>query len=195
MSVRLNLSFPHDYQVELIDLPPASEAVRHIYFPGAVKEGGRDGLIVKFTPKEGQPWIGTFAFGYASPKALTGVFSCPDKQSACVVAAGAGYIIRVNNPNTWEAVRSYPIVDVLVITERLLLVFIDFTTLAAYGPEGVAWKTARLSWDGLKVTEVTQEHIKGLAWDSPQGREVEFFVDVQTGHHQGGSSPEMDVNN
>ncbi len=69
----------------------------------------------------------------------------------------------------------------------------DFTKMSAYGSRGHAWTTSDLSWDGIEIVDVTSEQIKGLAWDSPQQHEVEFLVDVETGKHIGGSSPERYV--
>jgi hypothetical protein len=161
-----------------------------MYFPGASETGGRDGLLVAVIPTAAPPWIGVFAGGYASSSVLSGVFSCPDGRSLCVVSSGRGYIVRVDDPEIWMELRSFPITDVRAISEGDLLVFADFTTLAAYGQLGLVWVTEQLSWDGLKLTEVTPELIRGTAWDSPRDREVEFVVDVRTGRHQGGSSPE-----
>ena len=96
----------------------------------------------------------------------------------------------MNNPQIWETVHLFPIRDVRVILERKLLVFVNFTTIAAYNSQGIAWTTDRLSWDGLKIIEVTDNYIRGLAWDSPQGRDVEFVVELATGRHKGGASPE-----
>ncbi|MDY7078090.1 MAG: hypothetical protein SXV54_14340 [Chloroflexota bacterium] len=186
-NVLLDLTLPHQYDVELeVSLSSASKGIKRFYYPGAVERGGQDGLVVSVLPYKGPSWIGIFAPGY--PKATTGVFSSPDEQSVCIVSSGQGYIVRVDNPQVWEKAQPFPVWDVRVISERKLLVLADFTVLTAYSTEGIAWTTMRLSWDGLKITEVTSDWIKGLGWDSPRGREVKFVVDVQTGQHEGGAS-------
>jgi hypothetical protein len=189
-NVQLDLTLHHKYEVELeIELPTGlREGERRYYYPGASEEGGRDGLAVRVIPYEGLPWIGIFAPGY--PEARTGVFSCPDGKSICVVSSGQAYIVRTDAPHKWEKAPAFPVWDVRVVLERNLLVLADFTILTAYGPEGLTWTTARLSWDGLEITEISGDSIRGLAWDSPQGRNVEFVVDLQSGRHIGGSSPE-----
>lgn len=190
MRAKFDLTFPHQYEVEESqELPSGHTKVKHIYFPDGSERGGQDGLLIKITPHAGGPWLGTFAFG-AFPKAVTGIYSCPDEGSVCVVSFGEGYIVKANNPTIWEEVDACPILDVHVIVPKRLLIFADFTAISAYGPKGLAWVTSRLSWDGLKITEATPSYIRGLAWDSPQEREVEFLVDVKTGRHEGGSSPE-----
>jgi hypothetical protein len=65
----------------------------------------------------------------------------------------------------------------------------DFTTLAAYGPGGLIWRTGEISWDGVRVTDVIRNDIKGIAWSSPEQREVEFTVYLETGIHSGGAEP------
>ena len=72
---------------------------------------------------------------------------------------------------------------------KRILVFPDHTVLEAYGCNGFLWRTERLSWDGLKITEVAADIIRGAAWDSPANREVPFSVDTESGASKGGSSP------
>ena len=92
-------------------------------------------------------------------------------------------------PASYDMIRSIPIRDVLVVPEEPKLVFVDHTRLAAYGPRGFLWLTDDLSWDGLRVTDVTASMIRGTAWDSPANREVSFSVDTEDGASEGGASP------
>ncbi len=189
--IQINLAFPHRYEVEPEpELPSKPGEIKQIYYPGAAEKGGRGGIAVKIMPFEGPIWIGTFASGNY-PKTLSGIFSCPDERSICVVSSGQAYIVRTDAPQSWEEVRPFPVRGVHPILEANLLVFEDFTRLTAYGTGGVVWATPDLSWDGLKITEVTGDQIKGLAWDASQEQEVEFLVEVRTGRHTGGSSPRM----
>jgi len=190
--VLVDLSCPHEYDVQLIEeISSGSVSARHIYFPNPAKQTAQDGLMVKVMPSRGETWTGTFAFGYASPEALSAVLSVPDARRICVVSAGDAYVVSADDPEVWEKVESHPITSVRLIPESQLLVFADLTKLTAYGYMGRVWQTSRLSWDGLKILEVTSREIKGMAWDSPNGREVEFVVCLETGSHEGGSSPEV----
>jgi hypothetical protein len=172
----------------LEEWPPGRDAVRRIYFPGGSSEGGHDGLLVRVRPQQGNPWMGVFAFGFGS-KFPTGVFTCPDSLSLCVVAAGSGYIVRVDSPESGEPVRCAPVTDIRPMEERQLLLFADFTRLVAYGRNGVAWRIPRLSWDGLKITAVGRDS-SVVGWDAVNSREVEFVVESSTGRSTGGASPE-----
>lgn len=188
--MELDLTFPCKYEVEALpELPSGGVEPQRFYFPRMGEEGGRDGLLIKVSPEGGEPWLGIFAFGQNGPDALTGIYSCPNGVSLCVVSEGDGYIVRTDDPHVWKEVKAYPILDVRAIPSKKLLVFADFTEIVAYGVGGLAWKTSRLSSDGVKIIEVTADHIRGLAWDAATDREVEFLVDVNTGRHTGGSSP------
>ncbi len=188
--MRVDLSFPHEYEVEVLDeLPGAPGGPKQLYFPGSTKSGGRDGILVKVSPGEGPSWIGTFASG-GLRNGLTAIFSCPDRRSVCVVAAGNGYMVRADNPSLWKKLPSIPVLDARSIPDRHVLVFADFTKLVAYAPQGLVWITESLSWDGITITEVTPDSITGMAWDAPTQRQVAFSVNLTTGKHEGGSSPE-----
>ena len=90
----------------------------------------------------------------------------------------------MDEPHISEEIQSFPIVEAHSIFKNGILVFADFTGISAYGSKGLIWMTNRISSDGLKITEITDNYIKGLAWDSPRQREVEFLVDIETGQHQ-----------
>jgi hypothetical protein len=177
--------FPSQYEFEVLNEIPWGN-VRRFYFPGVQTEGGQDGLMVKITPPGNQSWIGVFAFGRIAPKAKNGVYTCPNDMQICVVSRGEGYIVRTDNPNCFEVVKARPISEVHIIIERKLIVFADSWQLCAYGEEGLVWQTDRLAWDGLKITEVTTDYIRGEV-DPWTDEKREFIVDIKTGRHRGGS--------
>lgn len=187
-----NLGFEASYRVEQLEGRPAGN-VREFRRPrraaGAgelVLETDSGSLWFEVIPANGEPWVGGFECG---PGGATGLFATPSPTALCVVAKGQGFWIPVQAAASYEMIRSIPIQDVLVVPGEPKLVFVDHTRLAAYGPSGFLWLTDDLSWDGLKVTEVTASMIRGTAWDSPANREVPFSVDTENGASEGGSSP------
>jgi hypothetical protein len=181
MDLRLGLTFPHSYQVEVLDELPGGLTSERYYYPGASTDGGADGVLIRVVPQGRHPWLGTFAFGRVSRTSVTGVYTCPDVNNLCVIAAGAGYIVDTRDPNVWEEVPREPIMDVRPILERSILVFSDITQLTAYGPDGISWTTRRVSWDGITIIRVDPEELVGSAWDAPLQRQVEFRVDLRNG--------------
>lgn len=67
-----------------------------------------------------------------------------------------------------------------------IIVFADYTTLVACGQAGMKWKTKRLTWDNLRITEVSDAVIAGQFWDTCSEATASFCVDLETGQHQGG---------
>ena len=182
----IDKTFGHSYECEQPAELPGTSLLAHYYYPGASRVAGRDGLIVEVRPDHGQQWLGTFAFGQIAPMGTSGVFTTPDPDRFCVVARGEGYFVSANAPESWERVQANPIIDVRPIGAKGIMIFADFTQLVAYGQTGLKWKSKRLSWDNLRVIEVTDTSIKGEFWDIRSETTARFVVDLATGTHLGG---------
>lgn len=76
-----------------------------------------------------------------------------------------------------------PVLGVQPLLKHELLVFSDLTGLAAYGRNGVAWRSKRLCWDELKILKVTENTIEGTGYDPTNSlsHESRFVVDITTG--------------
>lgn len=173
-----DLSFVHDYDVELLDCVPATGIPRYYYPPGS-SCGGRDGLIVRVeSVYSGQhSWIGQFAFG---DEGTSGVYAGPGKSQLSVVSRGEGYIVDVADPSNWQRIQAGPITQVIPVLSRGLLVFADPWHLCAYGSLGIAWGTVRLAADGFKIVEVTDDRITAEG-DSLVSELDTFSIDLASG--------------
>jgi hypothetical protein len=143
-------------------------------------------LVLQVTPDGGGQWVGEF---WGGAEGLDGVFATPNADTLCVVVKGQGYWVPVRAPTAFDVVRSIPIKRVLPIRSPAVLIFVSYTRLSAYGPQGFMWTTEDLSWDGLEILDVGAGTVRGTAWDSPAGRDTPFSVDIATGKAEGGSSP------
>lgn len=181
----LILPFEHEYECDVLSESTGPK----IYFPGASKEGGRDGLIVSIVPQNRTPWIGVFAFGELSPKGTSGVFSTPNPHRLCVVSRGMAYLVSAHAPEKWEIVPAAPVMDVRCVKKHGIIVFANFTEIIAYGSHGVQWRTARLTWDGMKVVDVTDDVLTGEFWDIQSESTQPFTIDLKTGESCGGIEP------
>ena len=190
-TLELEEPFFHNFECKHLDELPG-EVRRHYYYPGGTTKGGRDGLIVQVRPRSSDPWIGTFAFGNLSPKGKNGLYTWPDPQMLCVVSQGQGYLVRVDEPTNYEMIKVDPVLDVVPVAARKIVVFANHTELIAYGKSGPVWVTDRLSWEGIKLTRVTADHIEGEVWDPRIEANVGFKVDLSNGRHEGGSYEELD---
>jgi hypothetical protein len=180
----MQLDFPHEYAVAVIDDPGSERVIRIPATPEPV-----DAVYVRITPVGGATWVGAFARGFQTEDLVTGVYAWPDGLSLAVVSAGYGYVVKAADPSSWIRLQPMPITDVRVFPEHKLVVFTDFTHMFAYNGAKNLWKSDRLSWDGITVTKVATNHIFGIAWDAMQDKEVEFAIDVRNGEHTGGARP------
>jgi hypothetical protein len=142
-----------------------------------------DGLWLRVQAKSGKAWIGVFAFGYNSPPAFSRILSSPDSESMCVVSFGSAYIVDAEQPDEWEQLPISPVLDVRPVFKQKLLLFADFIRLVAYGTK-FAWRSPRVCWDGLKITNVTSDVVEGTGYDPTNAvtHESRFVVDLKTGH-------------
>lgn len=191
-AIELDTSFPHRYDAKVTGWHDTLSDVR--YFPA------RPELIVEVQPKRGQTWKGAFGHRGGGEGFITGLFTCPDPESLCVVCAGEGYLIEAKEPDVSMGVECAPIRFVLPFPSHNVLVFGNFTEFVAYGkagedflaPADVVWRSARLGWDDLEVLRVTEDRIEGQAWHAPEDKMVGFSVDVRTGEHEGGAYEELE---
>ncbi len=172
----IDLEFAHEYEVEEFrELPGTGKlGIPLIYFPQPKTRPEHDGLWVTIHPTDGRSWTGVFQ-GLDTSCAISRVVSTPDPERVCVVSGGLGYLVKANQPEIWEEIVVAPITDVRSLSEQALIVFADFTNLAAYTRNGLAWKTQPLCWDELKILRITASTLEGV------GYEAEFAVDIRTG--------------
>ena len=187
---RFDFSFPHNYEAKLLESAPPVHPVEKLYhYPAELEEGDRTGAYVRVAPSASAPWSGFFALGFDSAHVLNAIFSCPDRDSICVVAGGYAYVVKTSDPAQWVQVEQRPVTEIRALVELGLLVFIGFTSITALGAAGVEWTTGRLSWEGVRVTKIAGSVLEGVGWDAITDREVSFTVDLKTGKDTGGARP------
>lgn len=144
-----------------------------------------EGAVIQVAGRE-QSWIGNFQSGRFY-KGLTDVCPFQTDRSICVFATGQGYKVRLDSPRTYTVLDDiFPILGAHYIAEHDRIIAWDFLRLAAYSPHALVWRSRRISWDGLSITEVRSGFIEGHAWDAANESEVEFKVNLSTGEHTGG---------
>lgn len=155
------------------------------YYPGAsghgaVNTGSAQQLHI--APADGEPWIGVFSAGYDG--GLTKLLSCPNPHWLCMISRGACYFVDSRNPQDWREAGIFPVEHALAAPGAGLLLLAGFTDFEAWGIDGQAWRSARLSLDGLRGLRVEGMQLRGEGWH-PDCWE-EFTLDLRTGEHQGG---------
>jgi hypothetical protein len=187
---RLDFTFPRNYEAKLLEsAPPVHPLERLYHYPVELEEGDRSGAYLRVVPNDGPAWAGFFALGFESDQVINALSSCPDADSLCVVVGGYAYVVKATDPASWFRVEQRPVMELRPVVECALLLLTGFTTISAVGRGGLQWTTERLSWEGVSITEISGNNLRGLGWDALTDKQVPFEVHLQTGKHSGGARP------
>jgi hypothetical protein len=185
-----DMGFSRTWSVEILQTAPLISPARQYVWPmriaGEEDALARGALLLMVRPAGGGQYLVTCALGFRDPTMPTGVFGCPDADQICAVAGGYAYVASANAPEKCVQVGMKPVVEVHPAVSAGLLLFVGFHTIQAWGKDGMVWETGRLSWEGVRVTAVTEDEAVGFGWDLRGDVEVEFRVDLRTGGHVGG---------
>jgi hypothetical protein len=182
----LDLAFAHNWTVDVLDKRPLIAPARQFVYPQQAEEVEQGALELLVKPAEGDAFLATCALGFADPTAPTGVWSCPDPDWLCAVSGGYAYLIHTLQPQQRSMIPYRPVLNVRALPEQQLLLFIGHHSIIAWGPDGQAWQSARLSWEGIEITDIVGDTLCGLGWDLITESDVAFAIDLKTGEHTGG---------
>ena len=187
--------FPHAWRAELLSTSPPITPARRFTYPrqiaGEEDALARGALVVLVHPAAGGSFLATCALGFTDPKMPSGLFSCPNPRELCAVAGGYAYVLDTESPECSTHIPLKPVAEVVVLTAQELLLFVGFHEIVAWGTDGLAWQTARLSWEGICVTTVRADAngadaLRGFGWNMTTDQEIEFCINLRTGAHTGG---------
>jgi hypothetical protein len=179
-----------NWSAEVLKTPPLIAPARQFIYPkqiaGEEDALARGALQLMVRPASGGTFLATCALGFTNPSMPTGVFACPNPQEMCAVAGGYAYVIDTAQPEHCTHIALKPVVEVRVLLAQELLLFAGFHSMVAWGRNGAAWESARLSWEGIRITSIDGDVLCGTGWNLMTDREVTFSLDLRTGHHEGG---------
>jgi len=182
--------FAHSWTANALKTAPLIAPARQFTYPqqiaGEEDALARGALQLLVRPAAGGTFLATCALGFTNPSMPTGVFACPNPQELCAVAGGYAYIIDTLYPDYCTHIALKPVTEVRPLPDNNLILFIGFHSIVAWGPQGQAWESARLSWEGVRITEVAETTLHGTGWNLLTDKEVPFTLDLLTGQHQGG---------
>jgi hypothetical protein len=183
--------FSRTWAAEILTVAPMIAPARQYVWPmhvaGEEDALARGALLLMVKPAGGGSYMVTCALGFRDPSMPTGVYGCPDAEEICAVAGGYAYIANASRPEGCAQVGLKPVVAVHPAVEAGLLLFVGFHRIVAWGCAGQVWETARLSWEGIRITAIQGGEAVGFGWDLMGDVEREFRVDLRTGMHTGGA--------
>jgi hypothetical protein len=179
----VDLSFPHRWQAEVLTARPPILPARRFVYPREAEEVERGALEVLIRPDgdDGQKFLATCALGFRDPAAPTGLWSAPRPEELCAVAGGYAYLIDTTTPKLFTMIPYRPVMEIRPVAAEGLLLFVGHHSILAWGREGQAWESEKLSDEGLTITEVENGVLRGTGWEMKSDREKRFAVDLQTG--------------
>ena len=167
-----------NWTAALLPEPPLSGSLPEQHFDCG--SPGLSWLWVLFTDPTGEGrWAGCFRREQWGRDAIHLV---PAVNDALIVAGGQGYWVSLVE----KAVRfrASPIVVAATVPNRAMVVAADYTSVSLLLPEGVAWRSRRLSLDGISFSRVTFGTVTGEA-EAPSGA-VAFEIDLESRVASGG---------
>jgi hypothetical protein len=177
----IDLTFPHTWTAEILPRRPLILPTRQFVYPRQAEEVERGALEALVRPAGADPFLATFALGFADPAAPTGLWNCPDPDWLCAVAGGYAYLVNTNDPQQFEQIEYRPVLRVLAVSEHGILIFAGHHSLLAWSERGKAWQTERLSWEGVEITRIEGDRLEGTGWEMLTDTDVPFTIDLRTG--------------
>ena len=182
--------FASSWSAEVLRVPPLIAPARQYVYPMAIAGEedalARGALQALVRPAAGGQYLATCALGFTDPSMPTGVYACPNPDHLCAVAGGYAYLSDTAAPQTCTLLPLKPVVAVEPLPSHGLLLFVGFHAVIAWGRDGMAWQTARLSWEGIRLGGVEGGALHGFGWDMITDKEMAFAIDLRTGEHTGG---------
>jgi hypothetical protein len=187
MSGAVEVTFAHAWEARVLAARPMILPARHYVYPSEAEEVERGALEVTIRPgAEGgapvpQEFLATCALGFRDPLAPTGIWAAPNAEEICCVSGGYAYVIDTVKPERFTFLPLRPVLEVRAGADPAQLLFVGHRHIAAWGAEGLAWESEKLSDEGIAVGAIEGGRLHGRGWNLMTDREIEFVLDLRTG--------------
>jgi hypothetical protein len=187
----IDLSFPHRWRAEILSARPLILPPRHYVYPQQVEEIERGALEVLVKPMADdetvsvQQFLATCALGFRDSAVPSGVWTCPNPGELCAVAGGYAYLIDTTAPEQFTMIPYRPVLEVRALRAAGLLLFVEHRSILAWGAEGQAWESGKLSDEGITALRVENGILHGLGWQMATDEEMPFSLDLTSGKTAG----------
>jgi hypothetical protein len=180
----IDLSFPHEWEAEVLPARPLILPKRHFVYPREAEEVERGALEVMVRPAGSgvQPFLATCALGFRDPIVPTGLWSAPNPAEVCAISGGYAYLIDTTSPERFTMIPYRPVLAVRPAIDAGLLLFAGHRSILAWGTAGQAWESGKLSDEGLTITEIRDGVLRVVGWEMMSDSEKPFAIDLATGN-------------
>jgi hypothetical protein len=174
--------FPHRWQAEILASRPLIVPNRHFVYPTHAEEVERGALEVLIRPAGStQEFLATCALGFRDPAVPTGLWSAPNPDEICAVSGGYAYIIDTTGPERFTMIPYRPVLEIRPVPAQGLLLFVGHHSILAWGKNGQARQSEKLSDEGVTINAIDGHILHGQGWDMMTDKEIPFTLDLRTG--------------
>ena len=184
----MDFTFPCSWRAEILAARPMILPARHFIYPVVVDEVERGALEVLVHPEGAEPrtFLATCALGFRDPIVPTGVWSLPNSREICAVSGGYAYIIDTVAPERFTMLPYRPVLQIVPSAADNLLLFVGNRAILAWGENGEAWQSPKLSDEGITLTGIEGGRLRGTGWNMMTDKEETFTLSLRSGafHHK-----------
>lgn len=179
----MDLSFPHSWEAEVLAARPMILPQRHYTYPREAEEVELGALEVMVRPAacDAQPFLATCALGFRDAAAPAGIWAAPRPEEICAVSGGYAYLIDTQAPERFTMIPYRPVMHVRAAVAEGLLLLVGQRSILAWGRNGQAWESEKLSDEGVTITAIEGGVLRGVGWEMRSNTETPFLLDVRTG--------------
>ncbi|WP_417379908.1 hypothetical protein [Gimesia sp.] len=136
-----------------------------------------EGCVVRFRSDSGNEWIGNLQTGngYA-----TRIIEWNAAKAMFVIAGGAAYFIRPDQPESWICFDELGSDCILSPDEKIALLT-TYTEIVAIAMNGTELWRRDIAIDGIEITQIEGGLIYGNACMDPPDLWVSFILDLKNG--------------
>jgi hypothetical protein len=127
------------------------------------------------------PFLATCALGFRDPAVPTGIWSAPKPEEVCAVSGGYAYVIDTMAPERFTMISYRPVFEVRAAVEAGLLLFVGSYSILAWGRDGQAWESEKLSDEGVAITAIDGLILRGAGWHLMTDKETPFAINLRSG--------------
>jgi hypothetical protein len=131
-------------------------AAEVVYYPGARRDGGSDGIWLRVAPAHGDSWTAVFS-SELNPGRLSVVASWPHPSMLFVAAGGAPFLVHSGLPDVWTRLDRHTARAFEPVRDRGLALLLDDEGLSGYDADGLAWESDRLGPDAVWLGRLDDE--------------------------------------
>ena len=179
----VDLSFQHAWYAKIQADTPSTLPSRQFIYPQQADEVEIGALEVMIRPiaQKALPFLATCALGFRDPAVPTGLWSVPRKEEICLVSGGYAYVIDTSEPENFTMIPLRPVMEIRPLVALGLMLFIGHHGIIAWGADGQAWESDKLSDEGIRITDIAGGILYGMGWEMSSDKEKAFAVDLMTG--------------